>query len=161
MPTILKRQLRKKTYQFLLDNRSAALATAGKKGPPHVATIFFVPRKNLTLYFTTRTSGRKFQNLIAQPRVAMAITDDEKLITVQLSGVTEQVANPRLEREILQDLWLFRHKDPNWPIPPMKLYERGAVDDLAVIKVTPSEMSYANFEIATTGKYKSFFHRVI
>ena len=144
-----------------METRSATLATANKKGIPHAATIFFVPRKNLTLYFTTKTSGRKFQNLIGRPRVAMVVTDVDKLITVQLTGVAERVTKPKLEQEILQDLWLFRHTDPNWPIPPMKLYESGTISELAVIKVTPAEMTYANFEIANTGKYNSFFQKVI
>lgn len=161
MKMIIKSQLRKKAYQYLLTNRAAALATVDKKGTPHVATIFFIPRKNLSLYFITKTTGRKFQNLMGKPRVAMAITDEKKLTTIQLTGIAERVTNVKLEQEILQDLWLFRHRNLNWPIPPLKLYETGEAEELAVIKVKPSEMTYASFEISETSKYKSFFQKVL
>ena len=150
-------------YEFLLANRAAALATVDSKGVPHVVTVYFIPHKDLTLYFTTKAEGRKFNNLTKNPTVAMAITNDDgpNLATIQLTGIVERVQDIKEEQAILLDLWGLRYDAESWPPPPMQLYERGAVNELAVMRVTPTEMTFANFETTTAKRYKPFFQEII
>lgn len=150
-------------YEFLLANRAAALATVDGKGVPHVVTVYFIPHKDLTLYFTTKAEGRKFNNLTKNPTVAMAISNDNgpNLATIQLTGIVERVQDLKEEQAILLDLWRTRYDAASWPPPPMRLYERGATDELAVMRVTPTEMTFADFKTTATKRYRPFFEEII
>ncbi|MFI5270432.1 MAG: pyridoxamine 5'-phosphate oxidase family protein [Candidatus Saccharimonadales bacterium] len=156
-------KLQKRAYQFMLDNRTAALASSGKKGIPHVATIYFLPKKDMTLYFTTRAEGRKFTNMLNNPIVSMAINSDDSggMVTIQLTGKVERIEDLKEEQDITLELWSLRYDEASWPPPPLRLYERGHADSLAVMKVTPTEMTMANFEVSDDNRYIPFFQKIV
>ena len=154
-------ELKDLAYKFINKHRTAALATVDDKGTPHVAPIFCIARKDLSIYFSTRVEGRKFTNLVNHPTVAMTVVDKENLTAIQLTGLAERLDNLNLEQAILYDLATLRYQDPNWTMPTMKLFESGVTNELAVIRVTATEMTYANFATPTNGKYKPFFQKVI
>lgn len=147
-------------HRFIMANRAAALATADKTGVPHVAPVYCIVDENLALYFSTRVEGSKYVNLINHPTVAMAFINEEKLTAIQLTGTAERIENIQLEQDILHKLMTLRHQDPYWPLPTMQLFERGATNELAIIKVVPTEMTYANFE-NTGSKPKQFFQKIL
>lgn len=153
--------LKKLAYQFITTHRAAALSTVDNQGNPHVAPVFCVVRKDLSMYFSTRIEGRKFTNLIQNPAVAMTFVDEANVAAIQLSGKAERIENLKLEQSILYDLARQRYQDPNWPMPTLKLFEQGSTIQIAIIKVTPTEMTYADFATPETGKYKAFFQRII
>jgi nitroimidazol reductase NimA-like FMN-containing flavoprotein (pyridoxamine 5'-phosphate oxidase superfamily) len=153
--------LKERAYKLIEEHRAAALATSDQICMPHVATVYCVPNKDLSVYFSSRIEGRKLKNLLANPNVAMAFTDETKLRTIQLTGFAEQIEDLYLEQEILHKLMTMRYQDPNWPVPPMQLFEKGYSSQVAIIKVTPTEMTYANFENPQALGRKSFFQKVI
>jgi general stress protein 26 len=154
-------KLKDVAYEFINKHRAAALATVDDKGTPHVAPIFCLARKDLGIYFSTRVEGRKFINLVKHPTVAMTLIDKENVAAIQLTGLAERLDDLNLEQSILYDLATLRYQDPNWTMPAMKLFEKGATNEIAIIRVTPSEMTYSNFTTQITGKYKPFFQKVI
>ena len=158
---VVSRKHHEKARKFIIKHRAGALATTSLKGVPHVATIYCIVDEDLNLYFSTRVEGRKFHNLLENPTVALAFSDEVNMGTVQLTGKAERVESLELEQDILYKLITYRYGEPNWPSPPFKLFERGATNELAIIKVTPFEMTYASFETTTTGRYKPFFEKVI
>jgi hypothetical protein len=81
--------------------------------------------------------------------------------SVQLMGRAERVEVLADEQDRLYELMVLRHGEHNWPSPPVKLYHSGASSELAVIRVTPSELTYANFATASSGCYKPFFQKVL
>lgn len=153
--------LKAQVYNFIKHNKAGALATVDHDSVPHVAIVYFLARKNLDLYFTSRVEGRKFHNLIDHPLVSIAFYNDENLSTVQLTGVAKRIESLEEEQQITYELARLRRPDVNWPTPPMKLFERGATNELAIIKVSPTEMTYANFENQPNGRYKPYFTKVI
>lgn len=164
MPIIVDRHasvLRAQARRFIGENPAAALATSDLAGMPHVATVYCVAHEDLSLYCSTRVEGRKFKNMTERPQVAVAFTNEARLCTIQLTGSAERIENIRLEQEILHQLMTIRYHDPYWPIPSMQLFERGVTNELAILKITPLEMTYANFENPTLHNVKSFFQKVI
>ena len=139
----------------------ATLATTDDQGQPHASAVHFVVHKDLTLYFTTRVEARKFKNLVAKPTVAMAITDEAGMVTVQLTGKAERVESLKTEQMLLMELWSLRFNEAIWPIPAVQMFEQGATNRIAVIKIVPLEMTYATFKTQTSGKYQPFFLKVI
>lgn len=148
-------------YKFMNSNRAAALATTDLFGNPHVAIVYCVVRKDLSVYFSTRVEGRKYINLENNPAVAMAFSNEPSLQMLQLTGYAERIDDLGKEQEILQDLMRIRYRDPEWPLPPLKLFEHGATNELAVIKVSPQEVTFANFATPHTGQYQPFFEKIL
>jgi general stress protein 26 len=149
------------SYDLIGQNRAAALATVAANGTPHVATVYCIVEPDLTIYFVTRIEARKYKNLVFQPHVAMTFTNEEHMESVQLMGRAERVEVLADEQDRLYELMVLRHGEHNWPSPPVKLYHSGASSELAVIRVTPSELTYANFATASSGCYKPFFQKVL
>ena len=153
--------LRKMAKDFIERNRMGSLATSDKQGNPHVATIYCIVNKDLTLYFSTRVESRKYHNLTNRPTVAMTFNNEKDMTTLQLTGVAGRIETLSIEQEILRELILIRYGEPNWPVPPVKLFEHGVTNELAIIKVVPHEMTFANFETTDKGRYKTFFQKII
>jgi len=156
-----KSELKTQAKEFIENNRAGSLATADKKGEPHVAVVFCFAEDDLAIYFTCRVESRKFKNILVRPEVALTFYDEANLITLQLSGTAVRVENIEEEQKILQKLFTLRLNERNWPTPVVKMYESGATNEIAVLKVTPTEMTLSNFETQPDGRYKSFYHTII
>lgn len=158
---ISRRALRQQVKQFIIDHRAASLATTDSNGKPHVAIVYCVMGNDFTIYFSTRVEGRKFQNILQQPVVAMAFSHEHAVQMIQLCGVAQRVDDLQHEQSVLHDLMKLRYDDPNWPPPPLQLFERGATNEIAVIQVVPTELTFADFQPSDTGRYKPFFYKII
>jgi uncharacterized pyridoxamine 5'-phosphate oxidase family protein len=155
---------KKKVLEFLMRNKHAGLSTVTPDGKPEAATIYYGIDKHFNLYFPTGTLSRKFKNLQKNPQVALAVTDAEKLITVQMEGVAEvihsiskdhqgikeltKVLSPSL-REILENLWD--------PIPPVIKMKNGK---LAILKVKIKWVRWANFSLSVKETKGAYFNVV-
>lgn len=153
--------LQSRSYKFIRKNRAAALGTSDQDGTPHVVIVYCLIESDLSLYFVTRVESRKFKNIAARPIVSMAFYNESSLDTIQLMGKAERIDDLKQEQAILFELIKLRHKEPQWTVPPIEMFERGATNELAIIKVSPSEMTYATFETLNNGRYKPFFQKVI
>lgn len=153
--------IKEQAHRYIAKNRAAALATVSDKGVPHSAIVYCIVNEDLSLYFSTRVESRKYRNIMSQSQISMAFFNEKELTSIQLTGEAERVNRLDIEQSVLRKLILFRYKEPNWPVPPIKIFERGATNELAIIKVIPNEMVFANFTTTKTGRYKPFFKKVI
>jgi general stress protein 26 len=153
--------LKNLAHNFIEVNRAASFASANKAGVPHVAIVYCLAKPDLTLYFSTRVEGRKYANLEQRPEVGLAFYNESKLQMIQLSGVARRVDEIELEQEIMHDLMRFRYNDSNWPLPTVQLFERGATNEIAVIEVVPTEMTFADFETEHAGQYHPIFQKIL
>lgn len=159
--TFVQRVLHKKVEKFIMRNRAGALATVSDRNIPHVATVYCFIDNDFNFYFSTRVESRKFNNITHNPIVALTFSNEISITTVQLTGAAERVENFKTEQDVLRELFAYRHGDPNWPMPPIKLFERNMTNELAVIKVVPNEMTYGSFAASKAGRYQPFFEKVI
>jgi general stress protein 26 len=146
---------------FIAKNRDGSLATADNGGKPHVSIVNCIVHSDLTIYFSTRVHGRKYKNLIERSEVAMAFSDDNSVQTLQLSGKVERLKSKKQAQSILHELMVKRYGNPNWPLPSLDLFEIGSTNELAIMKVTPSEMTFSNFAQQHTGHYTPQFITII
>lgn len=150
-----------KARDFIHKNRAGALATVSKESVPHVAVVYSLIEPDLTLYFITRVESVKYVNLTVNPTVSMSFSNEKTMITVQLTGRAEVVDDLKEYQDLMYRILTLRHSKHFSANPPMQLLQRGATSELAVIKVTPTKMVYANFKPLSSGKYKPFFSEVI
>jgi hypothetical protein len=83
-------------YTFFSQHTLAALATVSKNNKPEVAIVEFSVLANLELIFDTYSTFRKYNNLLANPSIALVIGWD-KNITVQYEGDTLELKGNELE----------------------------------------------------------------
>jgi len=146
---------------FLNNNHAAALATADSAGMPHVSIVYCVASEELTVYFSTRVQSRKFEDVAVRPEVSMAFYDETRLQTVQLSGTARRLENFDKEQEIMGRLMRLRFNKKDWETPVMKLFDRGTANEIAIMEVTPEEMTFADFGTSGTDKRVPIFRRII
>lgn len=147
-------------YEFLKSQTVCALGTSDSNRVPHVASVHFFVDDELIIYFSTASKGRKYTNITNHPVVAMSITDNNKKQTVQLTGRAEIVSDIELENKVLTKLWRLQYKSESWPSPLIRIYERGGVEEIKVVKVVPTEMTYACFS-SLPRAHKPYFQKII
>ncbi len=81
------------TLRYLRSKVVAVVATICLDATPEAATVFYwindVDEAGFCFYFLSRRNTRKFQNLLANPAVAIVVGTEFEPETVQMSGVAE------------------------------------------------------------------------
>jgi PPOX class probable F420-dependent enzyme len=83
--------------QFLRRYKLAVQASVAPGGAPQAAVVGFAVSDDLEIVFDTMETTRKYRNLRADPRIALAIGWDDE-ITAQIEGVADFPAGEELER---------------------------------------------------------------
>jgi PPOX class probable F420-dependent enzyme len=78
------RTAREVAVELLETTETCTLATATPDGRPEAATVRFVADDGLDVYFNTATSHRKYENVRANPRVAVVVDGERR--NLQLEG---------------------------------------------------------------------------
>lgn len=157
----MKQNARKLAYKFLDANRTAALATVDVNNQPDVATVYCVINKDLTIYFTSRVEGRKYINLMRNPSVALSFAKESTLETVLVRGTAQRVDTFSLEQRVLGCLLTEKKTGELRSLPPMQLFDRGYTNEVAILKVTPAEITYAKFSDSSPGQDRPFFQKIL
>ena len=76
-----------KIFNELPQSKTCTLATASASGKPEAATIEFAIDKDNNFYFETFPFYRKYNNLNANPRASIVITNESS--TAQIDGTVE------------------------------------------------------------------------
>lgn len=148
------------TADFIRLHPAGALATVGMDGSPHIATVYCLARDDTSVYFSTAVEADKYRNLSAQPYVALCFYDESSIQQLQVYGLADRVESPKEEQKLLDALIALRIGKPDWPPPPLKLYESGLSNELAVIRVTPTRSMFTDFG-ATAGQHKAYFQQIL
>lgn len=75
-------------YNFLSEHKYAVLSTVTKDNCPEAALIGFAVTTDLQIIFDTAQTSRKYQNLIANPSIALVIGWENEQ-TLQYEGLAE------------------------------------------------------------------------
>jgi hypothetical protein len=119
-------------YAFLRKHRLAVISTIGATSP-QAAVIGIAVTPALDIIFDTLTTSRKYANLRADPRVALAIGWDAEQ-TVQYEGSAEPLSGRELVACKLDyfAVWPDGRERERWP-------------DIAYVRVRPRWVRYSDF----------------
>ncbi len=120
---------------FLRRHRLAVVASTGPSGAPQAAVVGFAVTDALEIVFDTLESTRKFQNLAADPRIAVVIGWDHEA-TLQLEGRVDFPVGA--ERDRIRDCYFVAYPDGR---------ERLAWPGITHARVTPSWIRFSDFTI--------------
>jgi PPOX class probable F420-dependent enzyme len=128
-------RLKKSLVQLIHWERVCRVATAGKRGMPHLVPVCQVVHGG-KIYFASGTDGRKVLNLQQNPRVALTV-DLYSDAWANLRGVMVQGTTKLIERgpRFRKIRALLYKKYPQYP-------REAALDpsDSVVIEVTPTRV---------------------
>jgi uncharacterized protein YhbP (UPF0306 family) len=98
---------------FLNEQTTLSLATTGRGGEVWVAPLYYLPGKDLSLYWLSSESSLHSMNLKITPNVAATVYRDARswrqIRGVQMRGLAARVEDPALRAELI-DAYCKRFK---------------------------------------------------
>ncbi len=121
--------LRKSALDFLNEHRKAVFATVDDRATPHTSFMLYAVDDDFNVYFGTRTSFKKYEQIRQNPSVSMSVIEEgiDPLRVVDVRGKAEII--PKDE----QTKWFDFLKTKN----PSKYYVEDN-DDFVMLRVRPS-----------------------
>ncbi len=112
----------KDVQHFLQNHHGAVVSTVNFSGKPEAAFIYYTLDEESNFYFITKNQTRKAKNLEINKSVAIVISDEELMQTLQMEGTASLVEDSKLTIHIM-NTWLERNitNKENWPPPLFKL----------------------------------------
>ncbi len=118
---------------FLRRYRLAVQASVARDGAPQAAVVGFAVSDDLEIVFDTLESTRKYQNLAADPRIALVIGWDHEA-TAQIEGVVDFPTGAELAR--IRDVYFTSYPDGR---------DRLAWPGITHARVRPTWIRYSDF----------------
>lgn len=125
-------------YTFLRQHKLAVLATASKTSRPEAALIGYAITPELEIVFDTVKISRKYDNLIANPQIALVI-GWENDTTVQYEGIATELSGKHtaIYKETYFSVWPDgKDRAAGWP-------------DLTHFVIKPEWVRYCNYNEPT------------
>lgn len=129
------------TLKFLKAHSVAAIATVGNDGKPSVATIYYTSLKPPEILFITKSETIKFVNMRKKADVALAISDEDSLMTLQLKGLAAEIREPEIIDKVFDDITNKSVHPAYWPPPIIKMKQGNFV----VVSIVPTEMKLSDY----------------
>jgi uncharacterized protein YhbP (UPF0306 family) len=143
---LAEKQLRKLILDYLSINKRMSLATC-RDSVPWAATVMYAYDSDLNIYFLSKGSTRKVQNILANSKVAATINEVTggigKVRGIQLEGECQMVS--RLEAARVYALFLKKYFWLKGYIPSAKQMFSKAISD-RLFKITPQKIYYLDDE---------------
>lgn len=128
-------------YDFLTDHQSAVLSSNDSDGHVTGATVYYMLRGS-NIYILTKSASRKAAGMIHNKEVALTVTDESALRTLQLRGVAEPEIDRAVINEVIDTIVAPRDYDEGNKLPPVM---RTDGDKFIVFKITPTEVDLRDY----------------
>lgn len=136
---------KEEVVRILKQQHTGVVATVSESGTPSAATVYYFVDDDFTIYFPTRATSRKYQNIQKNAAVAFTVSNDESMQTIQVEGTAAEVEEPEsIARVIERLIEISVHNitaTGRW-LPPVKQLRDG---HFAVIAISPTWIRTANF----------------
>src|SRR3990167_4116279 len=90
---------------FLKKHRTGALATVSQEGSPRVRLVYYASGDAFEIYFMTKKSTRKVDDITRDSRVAFTISSEDVPQALQIEGVASLVEIPAEPDTVLNNLF--------------------------------------------------------
>lgn len=121
--------LRREVESFLNNHRKAVFATVDAGGHPHTSLMLYTIDEAFNVYFGTRKSFRKFDQIMANNQISLSVIEEvlDPLKVVDIRGTAELLGPDEHEE------WFAHFKAKN----PSKYYVEAA-EDYVMFRVRPT-----------------------
>lgn len=141
-----------KVLEFLRLHPVAHLATLAEGKKPYISAVYYYVNSGLEIFIATLEETEKYKNIRNNSNVALAVTDETSLQTVQISGLAYEVYDPSAKMAILEQLAVLQARNKSgWPPPIVKL-DKGR---LRLVKIEPSWIRFSDFKAEKVVQYET------
>lgn len=120
-------------FEFLNSHRLGILSSIDSDGNASGAAIYYTVADG-SIYFVTKTASRKAAGFLYNKRVALTVTDEPELKTLQLKGAIEAESNRRVVDNVVGKLIVPRHYNSGDKLPPVM---RSEGEKFIVYRISP------------------------
>lgn len=143
---------------FLERNPLGTLATLAPDGRVALATLFFLKGEGLMSFFVTKTTTRKYENILKNPQGTVLVSNVEELTTLELSGRIEVVTDSATIIDTITRFQALAQKSKaGYWVPPAS---QVIGDQFVVCKHIPDHVDFKQFstenDVSTTPRYILF-----
>lgn len=129
--------------QFIANHEVAVLSTIDRNGNIDGATVYYCTFGEGIIHLITKGGTQKMHNIFANPQVALTITDEQKLRTLQLHGIAKIESNTDTKKMVFATIVRERDYEGEKRLPPVtQLHE----ESFMVIKVIPTTVKYRDYK---------------
>lgn len=130
--------------RFLKKENLATIATVNEEKKPDAATIHYIVKDNLDIFFLTKRETGKYKNIQRQNDVVLIVTNAEDLETVKIKGNAYVVTDdPNIISDIISTLAQAKNfmSDLDKLLPIIK---RNA-GEMTAMKIRPYEIRLSKY----------------
>lgn len=150
----VKQQKIELAFNFLKTQIIAHVATVSTSNLPHLASVYYMCDPSLNFYFVTQMNTLKFKNLKYNPLIAMEVTDEQTLRTVQARGKAFVCADQKESIAVVNEISRTVRYNVLWT-PPTIIHNYNA--SATVIKFQPEWLRLADFRELTPKRIEEIF----
>jgi general stress protein 26 len=147
-----------KVHSFLRQHHMGILSTVSTEGKPWGSAIYFVADEQFTFYFVTRAETYKFQNLEANPYVALTIADPDSQTTVQLAGKISPLPYEDYLDVVFRRMTKIRPAHDHQWMPPIDKLRAGNYMPLVI---TPEKLQYADYSHTKADSHADYIEHIL
>ncbi len=149
-------EIKEGALAFIASQKTMVVATAGKDGIPHAATLYFLVDEHLNLYFATGSETKKVEHLTHSKKIAFVIGTGPDIVTVQGGGSVEQIKESDLVTIEKVGKELYDKATKEWPV--LRIGHTG----ISYFKLKPEWMVWLSLDKkAHPDSYYPDYHKVI
>lgn len=134
-----------KAWEFLKENRLAALATvSSEENAPQASLIYYITDESFHIYIVIAKESRKFKNISQNNKVALVVGQEMKPLELQLNGVAKVVEDEDKKHQLSSQYLEIANsntKTPNWP-PVINL---STNDGYIFMEITATNFKFSDF----------------
>ncbi len=120
--------------RFLSLHYICVVSTNGKNGYPYGATMFYFPDDSENVIrLVTRSETETAQNIRRNRKLALTITDEQKLATMHITGDAILDDDPKKGYEVVQSIISDNPHVPKHVVPPVAQINDGAYVVLKIV----------------------------
>lgn len=123
-------------YSYLKEHPVAVLATSSLGGLPHAAVVYLSVDENLKIYFASKETTNKVQNLKENPKAAIVVYDALTQTTAQIKGVCTRVQDQQQAAQVLAEIAAAAKKTAHTTGLPMDKLDGGARQVYCIVPET-------------------------
>ncbi len=130
-------------HGFVLRNPLATIATINQEGDAELAGVYLCPDQDDVYYFVTRSSSRKFMNIMRTHQATVLCMGEEELTMVEMDGRVDAVTDTEVSARAVaafQKISAARKKE-YW-VPPVSQLPG---DHFIVMRFVPGRITYTHF----------------
>ena len=153
--SLLDRQ--KRIYGFLHRNHVGVLATVDPNHEPHGSVIYYVIDEQFTVSFLTKTSTKKYDNLINNDHSVLVVFESTSQTVAQVIGKATEIRDVDDINDIAAAVFENSLKGRKPGIPPVAKLPDG---EFVAFRIVPDQIKLATYSHPDGGNTQEIFESI-